>query len=102
MQGLSSDLKQFFLVKNNLLTSVHNDAADYNRVIGIALLKAFRCAKNRSMGPDLIWPKMVYADYIDNLLCFSWQWQLQCDPDVSDGIIMLIIYVGHISKSSKW
>ena len=26
MQGLSSDLKQFFLVKNNLLTSVHNDA----------------------------------------------------------------------------
>ena len=55
MQGLSSDFKQFFLVKNNLLTSVHNDtdatdnadAADYyNRVIGIALLKAFSCANN--------------------------------------------------------
>ena len=54
MQGLSSDLKQFFLVKNNLLTSVHNnaddtdavddtdnadDANDYNRMVGIALLK---------------------------------------------------------------
>ena len=26
MQGLSSDFKQFFLVKNNLLTSVHKDA----------------------------------------------------------------------------
>ena len=44
MQELSSDFKQFFLVKNNLLTSVHNDtdAIDdtdvYNRVIGIALL----------------------------------------------------------------
>ena len=55
MHGLSSDLKQFFLVRNNLLTSVHNnvdnadatdDANNYNRVIGIALLKAFNCAKN--------------------------------------------------------
>ena len=45
MQKLESDLKQFFLVKNNLLTSVHNDADVYNRVIGIALLKAFSCAK---------------------------------------------------------
>ena len=48
MQGLSSDLKQFFLVKNTLLTSVHNNtdnADDYNRMIGIALLKAFSCAK---------------------------------------------------------
>ena len=54
-QGISSDLKQFFLVKNNLLTSVHNDTDttdyadatdDYNRLIGIALLKAFSCAKN--------------------------------------------------------
>ena len=47
MQRLSSDLEQFFLVKNNLLTFVHNDADvaddadEYNRVIGIALLKAF-------------------------------------------------------------
>ena len=50
MLGLSSDFKQFFLVKNNLLTSVHSDtddagatdnANDYNRVIGIELLKAF-------------------------------------------------------------
>ena len=51
MQGLSSDFEQFFLVKNNflyLLTSVHNDADDannYKRVIGIALLEAFSCAK---------------------------------------------------------
>ena len=54
MQGLSSDFKQFFLVKSNfvyLLTSVHNDADaknnanDYNRVIAIAPLKAFSCAK---------------------------------------------------------
>ena len=54
IQGLSSDLKQVFLVKNNLLTSVHNDGDNtdarddtnnYNRVIGIALLKAFSCAK---------------------------------------------------------
>ena len=66
MQGFSGDLEQFFLVKDNLLTSVHNDtdaaddpdathdadaadnaddANDYNRVIGIALLKAFSCAK---------------------------------------------------------
>ena len=48
MQGLSSDFKQFFLVKNNLLTSVHNDADatdDYNRVMGITLLKAFSCTK---------------------------------------------------------
>ena len=55
---------QFFLVKNNfvyLSTSVCNDADDkdavddtdnaddadkYNRVIGIALLKAFSCVKN--------------------------------------------------------
>ena len=44
MQRLSSDLKQFFLVKNNLLTSVHNDADNYSGVIGIALLKAFSCA----------------------------------------------------------
>ena len=61
IQGLSSDFEQFFLVKNNfvyLLTSVQNnaddadatdnadttdDANDYNRVIGIALLKAFSC-----------------------------------------------------------
>ena len=59
IQGLSSDLKQSFLVKNNSLTSAHNDtdvaddadATDnsddtdnYNRVIGIALLKAFCCS----------------------------------------------------------
>ena len=25
MLGLSSDFKQYFLVKNNLVTSVHND-----------------------------------------------------------------------------
>ena len=40
--------KQFFLVKNNLLTLDRNDADatdDYNRVIGIAPLKAFSCAK---------------------------------------------------------
>ena len=46
MQELSSDLKQFFLVKNSS-SSVHSDtddAEDYNRVIGIALLKAFSCA----------------------------------------------------------
>ena len=54
MQGLASDLKQFFLVKNNLLTSVHNDANarddanDYNRVTGIALLKAFSFAKKNT------------------------------------------------------
>ena len=65
MQRLSNDFKQFFLVKNNLLTSAHNDADeandaddtddadnaddanDYNRVIGIEQLKAFTCAKNR-------------------------------------------------------
>ena len=55
MQGLSSDFEQLFLVKNNLLISVHNDtdeadatddANNYNRVIDIALLKAFSCAKN--------------------------------------------------------
>ena len=55
MQGLSSGLKQCVLVKNNLLTSVHNDVDnadatdntdDYNRVIGIALLRAFSCSKN--------------------------------------------------------
>ena len=52
MQELSSNLKQFFLVKNNLLNSAHNDtdnadaADDYNRVIGIALLKAFSCANS--------------------------------------------------------
>ena len=46
MQGLPSDLKQFFLVKNNLLTSVQNDTDDYNRAIGIALLKPFSCANN--------------------------------------------------------
>ena len=50
MQGLSSDLKQFLLTKNNLLASVHKDADsanDYNRVIGIALLKAFSCANEK-------------------------------------------------------
>ena len=56
MQELSSDLMQFFLVKNNMLTSVHNDADaaddadatyDHNRVIGIELLKAFSCAKSK-------------------------------------------------------
>ena len=63
MQGLSSDLKQFFLAKNNLFASIHNDTDDadatdnadttdngddankYNWVIGIALVKAFSCAK---------------------------------------------------------
>ena len=58
MEGLSSHLKQFFVIKNNLLTSLHNnaddadatdDANDYNRVIGIALLKAFSCAKNPNL-----------------------------------------------------
>ena len=52
-RGLSNDFEQFFLVKNNFLTSVHNDvddadnadttddadntdnAGNYNRVIGI-------------------------------------------------------------------
>ena len=51
MQGLSSDFEQFFLVKNNLLTSVHNDADatdDYNRVIGIVQLIAFGCANNNN------------------------------------------------------
>ena len=56
MQGLSSDFEQFILVKNNfvyLKTSVHNDADmaddadDYNRVIGIALLKAFSSGKKK-------------------------------------------------------
>ena len=53
MQGLSNDVKQFFMVKNNLLTSLQNDADpadhtnDYNRVFGITLLKAFSCAKNK-------------------------------------------------------
>ena len=54
MQGLSSDLEQFFLVKNNLLTSVHNnadDTDDYNRVIGIAQLNAFSCSKNEVPAP---------------------------------------------------
>ena len=52
MHGFSSDFEQFFLVQNNfvyLLTSVHidvDDAYNYNRVIGIALLKAFSCNKN--------------------------------------------------------
>ena len=35
--------------KLEMLTPVHNNADnadDYNRVIGIALLKAFSCAKN--------------------------------------------------------
>ena len=60
MQRLSSDLQQFFLVKNYLLTCVHNDtdnaddANDYNRVIGIALLKAFSCAKNMLLVEGLI------------------------------------------------
>ena len=60
IQGLSSDFEQFFPVKNNLLTSVHNDTEDadatdaaydaddtddYNKVIGIAQLRAFCCAK---------------------------------------------------------
>ena len=41
--SLSTDSKTY-----TLLTSVHNDADDaddYNRVIGIAQLKAFSCAK---------------------------------------------------------
>ena len=54
--GLPSDFKQIFLVKNNLVTSVHNEADaaddndDYNRVIGMALLKAFSCAKKSRNG----------------------------------------------------
>ena len=60
MQGLSSDFKQYFLVKNNLLTSVHNNADDMdnaddtddcNGVIGIAQLNAFSCAKNEQKCP---------------------------------------------------
>ena len=56
---------QFSLPKLGMLTPVHNDAnntdnADnpdnYNRVIGTAQLKVFNCAKNRSIGPVLIWP----------------------------------------------
>ena len=56
MQGLSCDFEQFFLVKNNLLTSVHNDtddadnADDYKRVNGIAQLNAFSYAKNWQKG----------------------------------------------------
>ena len=45
-----------------LLTSVHNDADDadatndYNRVIGIAELKAFSCAKNQTPGRQIcVW-----------------------------------------------
>ena len=40
-----------------LLTSVHNntdntdDTHDYNRVIGLAQLKAFSCAKNQTYDP---------------------------------------------------
>ena len=48
-QVLSNDFEQFLLVKNNSLTSVHNDVDatnDYNRVIGIAQLNAFSCANN--------------------------------------------------------
>ena len=61
MQGLSNDLRQFFLVKNNLLTSVHNNtdnvdnANEYNSVIGIALLKAFSCAKKEEMKDKYPW-----------------------------------------------
>ena len=53
MQELSSDFKQFFLVKNNLETPIPNNADDadnaddYNRMIHIGLLKAFSCAKNK-------------------------------------------------------
>ena len=67
MQGLSSDFEQFFLVKNNfvyLLTSVHNDADDtddYNRVIGIALLKAFSCAKNVYIRKSLLIVNLLVA-----------------------------------------
>ena len=67
MQRCSSGFEQFFLVKNNyvyFLTSVHNDADnadatddahatdnvnDYNRVIGIALLKAFSFVNKLSL-----------------------------------------------------
>ena len=55
MQGLSSDLNQFFLVSKILLTSVHNDtettddADNYNRMICIAQLKAFSCAKKGTL-----------------------------------------------------
>ena len=48
-RDFSSDFKQFFLVKNNLLTLDCNDADDandYKWLIGIALLKAFSCANN--------------------------------------------------------
>ena len=43
-----------------MLTPVHNDADntndadDYNRMIGIALLKAFGCANNRVIGIALL------------------------------------------------
>ena len=47
MLWLSSNFEQFFLVKNNLLTSAHNDIDDYYRVIGIAQLNAFTCAKKK-------------------------------------------------------
>ena len=58
--SLSTDSKT-----NTLLTSVHNDADDtdamddadnandYNRVIGIAQLKAFSCAKNYVNATDI-------------------------------------------------
>ena len=51
MQGLSSDFEQLLPGKNNLLTSVYNeadyDANDYNKVIGLAHLKVFSCSKNQ-------------------------------------------------------
>ena len=75
MQGLSSDFEQFFLVKKNLLTSVHNDTDnadnaddtdDYNRVIGIAQLKTFSCAKDPEVQKatvDCVTPCDMQAKY---------------------------------------
>ena len=65
---LSTDSKTY-----TLLTSVHNDADntddanDYNRVIGIAQLKAFSSAKNRTKD----FPVDVFQMYTSSKQCGS-------------------------------
>ena len=61
MPGLTNSLSLHTLKTYTLLTSVHNNSDDadatddadnsdnYNRVIGIAQLKAFSCAKNEGI-----------------------------------------------------
>ena len=107
MWGLSSDFEQFFLVKNNLLTSVHNDADDpddYNRVIGIIHLKDLSCANDIAISKE---NQDILSSQIQDIFNFLNLTYMETDTNrlflwsLHRDILQINSIVHHLSKELK-